>query len=189
VPAGLLSDLPAVIETFETARMSLRPLSLDDVDEMVVLDSDSEVMRYINGGRPTPRAEMVKTIEASLDHRWVALEKATGMLIGWFAIRPSDPDGQERELGYRLRRDAWGKGYASEGSLALIALAFDTFGARRIWAQTMTVNSASRRVMERCGLRYVRTFHLNWPEPIDGTELGDVEYELLMEEWKAVAAH
>ena len=49
-----------------------------------------------------------------------------------------------------------------------------------MWAQTMTVNDASRRVMERCGLRYVRTFFEEWSEgPIDGSEHGDVEYELL----------
>ena len=58
-------------------------------------------------------------------------------------------------------------------------------GARRVWAQTMTVNEPSRRVLERSGLRFVRTFHLEWPEPIEGTELGDVEYELLREEWEA----
>jgi RimJ/RimL family protein N-acetyltransferase len=45
----------------------------------------------------------------------------------------------------------------------------------------MAVNLASRRVMERCGLRHVRTFHLDWPEPIAGSDQGEVEYELLRE--------
>ena len=48
----------------------------------------------------------------------------------------------------------------------------------------MTVNTASRRVMERCGLRYVRTFHLEWDDPIEGTEHGDVEYELTKADWE-----
>lgn len=48
----------------------------------------------------------------------------------------------------------------------------------------MTINTASRRVMERCGLRYVRNFHTDWREPIEGTELGDVEYELLRADWE-----
>ena len=48
----------------------------------------------------------------------------------------------------------------------------------------MTVNTASRAVMERCGMRYVRTFHLEWPEPIEGTERGDVEYELTRTDWE-----
>lgn len=58
-------------------------------------------------------------------------------------------------------------------------------GHRWVFAQTMAVNAASRRVMEKCGLRYVRTFHLAWDDPIDGTEEGEVEYELLRTEWEA----
>jgi len=48
----------------------------------------------------------------------------------------------------------------------------------------MTVNIASRRVMERCGLRYVRTFFDEWPEPIEGSDEGDVEYVLTRGDWE-----
>ncbi|EEP72032.1 acetyltransferase [Micromonospora sp. ATCC 39149] len=85
----------------------------------------------------------------------------------------------QAELGYRLRRAAWGRGLATEGSRALVRYAFTTLGLARVWAQTMAVNTASRRVMEKAGLRYVRTFHLDWDDPIEGTEHGEVEYELL----------
>jgi RimJ/RimL family protein N-acetyltransferase len=169
----------------ETPRLALRSLSVDDVDDLLALDADPEVMRYINGGRPTPRAEMVEIVQQSLGHRWVAVERATREFVGWFALRPSDPKREERELGYRLVRRAWGNGYATEGSQALVAVAFTRLGARRVWGQTMAVNIGSRRVMERCGLRYVRTFHLDWPDPIEGTEYGDVEYGLLRAEWEA----
>lgn len=55
----------------------------------------------------------------------------------------------------------------------------DRLAVQRVWAQTMTVNTGSRRVMEHCGLQYVRTFLDDWPDgPIDGSELGDVEYEV-----------
>jgi RimJ/RimL family protein N-acetyltransferase len=90
----------------------------------------------------------------------------------------------ERELGYRLRRACWGRGLATEGARALIDLAFGELDASRVWAQTMTVNRASRAVMERCGMRYVRRFHLEWPEPIEGTEEGDVEYALSRADWE-----
>lgn len=162
----------------DTERLRLRSLTMDDVDVLVELDRDPEVMRYITGGRPTPRAEVEATVARSLGHRWLAYERATGGFVGWFGLRPTD-DPDERELGYRLRREAWGKGYATEGSRHLIAYAFDTLGVRRVWAQTMTVNARSRAVLERCGMRYVRTFHLEWDEPIEGTELGDVEFEIL----------
>lgn len=167
----------------ETDRLVLRPLGPEHVDDLVALDADPEVMRYITGGKPTARAELEATVRAARGHRWAAFHE--DRFIGGFALDPAKGGPADRELGYRLRREAWGKGFATEGARALIALAFTELGARRVWAHTMTVNIASRRVLERCGLRYVRTFHLEWPEPIEGTELGDVEYELLRAEWEA----
>jgi RimJ/RimL family protein N-acetyltransferase len=94
----------------------------------------------------------------------------------------------EPELGYRLRKSSWGKGYATEGSRALIHTAFTALGARRVYAETMVVNLASRRVMEKAGLRQVRVFHQPWPDPIEGDEHGDVEYALTKSEWERQAA-
>ena len=88
------------------------------------------------------------------------------------------------ELGYRLRAASWGLGYATEGSRALVDLAFRELGAERVFAETMAVNTASRRVMEKAGLRYVRTFHQEWPDRIEGDEHGDVEYALTRAEWE-----
>ena len=57
------------------------------------------------------------------------------------------------ELGYRLRRAAWGHGYATEGSIALVDKGFAEFGIERIVGWTMAVNTRSRRVLEKTGLR------------------------------------
>lgn len=54
-----------------------------------------------------------------------------------------------------------------------------------MYAETMVVNTASRRVMEKAGLRYIRTFHQDWPERIPGDEHGEVEYALTKAEWEA----
>jgi RimJ/RimL family protein N-acetyltransferase len=167
------------VKRFTTDRLFLRPLSLDDVDLLVELDSDPEVMRYINGGRPSTRTEVEEIVRRSLGHRWIACEHGTGRFVGWFALRPTGEG--VYEVGYRLRRDSWGRGLATEGTRALIGAAFEVLGAERVWAETMAVNTRSRAVMERCGMRYVRTFHLEWDEPIEGTEEGDVEYEVLRE--------
>jgi RimJ/RimL family protein N-acetyltransferase len=171
------------VEPLTTGRMALRPLTLDDVDHLVELDADPEVMRYISGGRASTRDEVIEVVRGSLGHRWLACDKVSTAVLGWFALEPRDPSGRERELGYRLRRSSWGQGLATEGSLAVIDWGFAQPGVERIWAETMAVNMASRRVMERCGLRYIRTFHLEWDDPIDGTELGEVEYELLRSDW------
>ncbi len=83
-----------------------------------------------------------------------------------------------------MRRDAWGLGYATEGSRALVEKAFGELGAERVYASTMVVNTASRRVMEKAGLCYVRTFHAEWPVSIPGDEEGDVEYAVERAEWQ-----
>ncbi|HVQ91851.1 MAG TPA: GNAT family N-acetyltransferase [Mycobacteriales bacterium] len=181
----------------ETERLVLRRFTMADVDNAVELDSDPAVMHYITGGRTTPRAEIeTDYLPAWLSYYdryagygfWAAIEKGTGKFLGWFHLRPpagGPPD--EPELGYRLRRVAWGKGYGSEGSRALIHKAFTELGATRVYAETMAVNTASRRVMEKAGLRYVRTFHQEWPYRIEGDEHGDVEYALTRAEWEQTA--
>jgi RimJ/RimL family protein N-acetyltransferase len=177
----------------ETERLVLRQFTHDDVDDLVELDGDPEVMRFINGGRPTPREEIEEDVlpaflryyERDAGHGfWAAVERSTGRFVGWFHLRPAEgaPPG-EVELGYRLRRSAWGKGYATEGSRALIDKAFVELGVERVVAFTMVVNVASRRVMEKAGLRFVRVFHQPWPDYIEGEEEGDVEYALLRSEW------
>ena len=171
-----------MIEPVATPRLNLRPITIDDVDLLVALDADPEVMRYINGGRPSPRDEVERIVRRALGHRWIAYERDGDAFVGWFGLRPIGA--HERELGYRMRRACWGRGLATEGSRALIDLAFGRLAASRVWAQTMTVNARSRAVMERCGMRYVRTFHLEWPEPIEGTEQGDVEYEVTRADWE-----
>lgn len=190
---------PGRFASLETDRLLLRPFSADDVDHLVALDSDPAVTRFINGGRPTPREEVVERVLPRFlwyqEQRngygfWAVEEKATGAFIGWFHLRPA-PDGgdpAEPELGYRLLRDAWGKGYATEGSRALIARAFESLDARRVWASTMVLNVGSRRVMEKAGMRHVRTFWGEWPEEIPGDEHGGVEYAITREEWQATEA-
>ncbi|HZA86374.1 MAG TPA: GNAT family protein, partial [Acidimicrobiales bacterium] len=61
---------------------------------------------------------------------------------------------------------------------------FAELGVDRVYASTMMVNTASRRVMEKAGLRYVRTFHADWPVKIPGDEQGDVEYAIDRAQWE-----
>ena len=177
----------------ETGRLRLRRFDKSDVDNLVALDGDPLVMRYLTGGRATPRAEIeTDYLPAFLSYYdrfpgygfWAAQEKSTGDFLGWFHLRPKPEDPpDEPELGYRLRQACWGQGYATEGSRALIHKAFGELGASRVYAETMAVNAASRRVMEKSGLRYVRTFHLDWPDPVPGVEQGEVEYALARAEY------
>jgi RimJ/RimL family protein N-acetyltransferase len=178
----------------ETQRLVLRLFTEADADELVSLDADPDVMRFVTGGVPTSRDQIEKEVLPGFLRYyqryegfgfWVAVEKATGEFLGWFHFRPA-PDAVpgEADLGYRLRKAAWGKGYATEGSRALIAKGFTEFGVQRVVAQAMAVNTASRRVMEKAGLKLVRTFHQPWPYPMEGDQFGDVEYALDKADWQ-----
>jgi RimJ/RimL family protein N-acetyltransferase len=187
----------------QTDRLTLRRFTEADEDNLFELNSDPEVMRFLTGGEPTPR-EVVRTaiIPVFLGYYerfeefgfWAAVEIATGQFLGWFHFRPPlkdkdmpagwDEDGVA-ELGYRLRRSAWGKGYATEGSRALIDKGFTEFGMRRVVAETMAGNWGSRRVLEKSGLIQVDTFASAGPDAADSAGQGHVVYELTRADWEA----
>ncbi|MFY1637044.1 GNAT family N-acetyltransferase [Solwaraspora sp. WMMB335] len=196
--------------TAQTDRLSLRRFTTDDLPLLVELDSDPEVMRYLTGGRPTPAETVRREVLPAIlrDYlrfpdfgKWAAVERSSGEFVGWFALKPAAVVGPtctavvaghngrvpvtEVELGYRLRRAYWGRGYASEGARALLQMAFTHPTVERVFAETMAVNVASRRVMEAAGLRFVRSFHLQWDDPVEGVEQGEVEYELRRVDWSA----
>jgi len=134
------------------------------------------------------------------------VDRASGQPIGWLSLRPPTSIGLrppagtvlrppahtgpgmsagEVELGYRLLPEAWGLGYATEGARALIGHAFTELDLARVVATTMTLNLASRRVLEKAGLSLVRTFLAAWPGYIEGAEHGDVEYAVGRATWRA----
>ncbi|MCG7288014.1 GNAT family N-acetyltransferase, partial [Cellulomonas sp. ACRRI] len=151
-----------------TERVTLRPFGPADAGLLVELDSDPAVMRYLSGGEPTApelvRERDLPSVLAGYD-RWAgrfglfaAYETAGGAFLGWFCLRP-ERDGplDEVELGYRLRRAAWGRGYATEVSSALLAKAFTDLDVRVVWGATMALNRPSQRVMEKAGMTVAQT--------------------------------
>jgi RimJ/RimL family protein N-acetyltransferase len=103
----------------QTQRLVLRRFTAADADDLVSLDADPDAMRFVTGGVPTSRDEIEnEVLPASLGYYqryegfgfWAAVEKTTGEFLGWFHFRPrQDADPGEVELGYRLRKSAWGK--------------------------------------------------------------------------------
>ena len=189
-----------------TERLALRRFTSADAADLLSLDGDPLVMRFLTGATRS-LAQIRDDVLPQLARchlrfpgfgYWAAQTRASGEFIGWFGLRPVTPTGDAMvnwpdargqtgvaSLGYRLRRSAWGQGYATEGARALVHLAFTGLGAREVVATTMAVNTGSRRVMEKAGLRYARTVYLDWPDPLDGNEYGDVEYRLRRGEWRA----
>jgi len=173
-----------------TERLDLEPLTSEHLELLAVLDSDPEVLRFI-WGRALSREESLHHSARRIDPEgeargigaWIGLE--AGHFVGWWTLQRDDTDRDTAELGYRLRRSAWGRGLATEGSRALLDHAFRTLGLPRVWAGTMAVNSGSRGVMEKLGMRHVGTEVRQWDDPLPGAELGEVRYEITRDDWLA----
>ena len=154
---GMTSPEPRIT----TERLLFRPLSADDVDELVRLDAAPEVRRYVDQPTAPTRAEVEHQLPRRLARYgptgepafWAAELEEGGSLIGWFHLRPVVDDPTWLDLGYRLRREFWGEGYATEGAAALLRRAFVQLGADRVVAHALEANTASRRVLEKVGLQ------------------------------------
>lgn len=193
-----------------TDRLLLVPLADRHIELEVDLDSDPEVLRYISGrahsagevaGDHAQRMDLARRVDG-LGY-WLAFgtdggrhgttppaTEEDGEFIGLMMLPPAHgPDQPDDptvcDLGYRLARRYWRNGLASEASHALLRHAFDTVGQSRVIAQTMAINAGSRGVMAAIGMRYVRTYFVTFEDPLPGTELGEVEYEMTVAMWKA----
>lgn len=176
----------------DTPRLFLRRFTPEDVDNLWELDSDPEVMRHLNGGRPTPydsvrETDLPRFLTYHQEHAglgyWAAEERESREFIGRFFLKRDRADPQSIELGYRLKRSVWGKGYATEGARALIRKAFEELDAPRVTAYTTPENAASWRVMEKAGLSLVRVFVLEGRGWHHGKEA--VEYAVSRQEWES----
>jgi RimJ/RimL family protein N-acetyltransferase/protein-L-isoaspartate O-methyltransferase len=179
---GLLK--PVQRPDLDTARLTLRPLTDDDLPHLVALNGDPEVMRFITGRALTPAEVAAELPRLTRGEGGLGLWSGTdadGFAGVWFLVADPDDDAAA-EIGWRLPRASWGRGLAVEGARALLHHAFATVGAERVWAETMAVNARSRAVMERLGMRHTGTEVREWEDPIPGWEQGEVVYELTRED-------
>ena len=173
------------------------PLAPEHLEHEILLDTDPQVMRYLFNGRPRAREDILwshrRRLDVAKEHPglglWIGF--LDGAFVGWWLLQPvldgDRPRPGEAEIGYRLLPRFWRQGLATEGSIALMHHAFTDLDLVRVMGQTMAVNEASRATMSRIGLRYVRTFHEQWDEPIPGAEHGEVEYAITREDWSTPA--
>lgn len=174
-----------------TERIRFRPVGSDDGAVLNALNHSPGVMRYLDHIPPSLETAESITIPEQLcigqEHpgygMWLAYIQESGDCIGWFKLEPDRPATGDAEIGYRLFPHHWGQGLATEGAQELLRYAFDDLAATRCVAITMAVNEPSRKVMRKIGLNYVRTFHEEFEYPLPGTEEGEVEYALTLEEW------
>lgn len=145
-----------------TERLRLRPPAPQDLEPFALMCADAEVMRHIGLGRPLDRASAELAFAVLLE-RWdrdgtglfTAENGETGEYLGFVGTAPvpaHSVEGGATEIGWRLRRSAWGQGYATEGACAVAADAADRLGLDRIVALIRPANDRSRAVAVRLGL-------------------------------------
>jgi RimJ/RimL family protein N-acetyltransferase len=154
-----------------TARLELRPMGEDDLDALVELDGFPEVREAIDPfgehipDDPVARREYERRFLHPAGYL-AAIELATGRFLGWFQLQahselhersdraapPAEPT--EVEIGYRLRPDAWGQGFATEGAATLLAETLRRPDVTRVYAHALLSNRASIGVMEKIGMTY-----------------------------------
>lgn len=178
-------DLPLL----HGARIDLRGFRQDDLQDFYAMHADPKVARY--GSHPpfTELSQATERFERELSSRdagralaWVIADRDTDRLMGSTALFAIDREQGRAELGYALRPEHWGKGYAQEAVRLVLEHAFGTLHLRRIEADIDPRNTASCKLVERLG--FVREGLLRERWNVAG-EISDAAfYGLLASEWR-----
>jgi len=143
---------------FETTRLRFRELNANDAQFAFDLNSDPLVIQY-TGDPPFENLEAAKLFLENYTEvyrknkygRWGVELKENGELLGWCGLK-YHPEENATDVGYRFFRKNWGKGYATEAAAATIQFGFSEYNLKRIVAHARKENTASLRVLEKCGM-------------------------------------
>ena len=156
----------------ETERLLLRDWCDADIDPFDRHTNTPAVMRWLGGVQPRDKLEesIARVMRWQAERGfsfWVVERKADEALLGFCGLKIADTEGSPiegaHEIGWRLREDAWGQGYAKEAAIASLDFAFDRLGAERVVALTFIENEASWGLMQRLGM--TRRPELDYDDP------------------------
>jgi RimJ/RimL family protein N-acetyltransferase len=145
------------MSTLQTARLKLRPFRESDLDGYAAMCANADVMRYLGESKPWSRAEAWRSMALMVGHwqlrgygMWAVEERQSGEFIG--RIGCWNPEGWPGlEIGWTLRREFWGRGFATEGARAAIQYAFTELHQTRVISLIRPDNLNSIRVAKRVG--------------------------------------
>lgn len=144
----------------ETERLVLKEINLANLEEMFELYSDPEVLKYTGESAIGTVTEMAEAIQERIENyrkygygRWATFLKEDMQFIGWAGLAYL-PEFDEIDLGYRFFPKFWGKGFATEASIAILDHGFNQLKLDRIIAIALEENQASLRVMEKVGMQF-----------------------------------
>lgn len=144
---------------FETARLIVRPYTKADYDNYFSLHGDPEVMQYIRPAqtREEADAKFEETILNMPVHsfmgRWAVVEKSSGKFIGSFVLIPIPDDLEKTQMGYSFLPEYWGKGFATEVTMAGVNYFYNKTPLVEIYGVTETPNIASQKVLLKAGFQ------------------------------------
>ncbi len=166
-----------------TERLLLRRLKLSDAESLHAAFSDAELMTYWSSGPHKTLSQTQAYITGNMkpDIPTWAITHNQGLVMGWAVLIPHRDN--VREIGYILRRDAWGKGYAREAAERVIQYGFEELGLRRIFADVDPDNIASVALLEKMGFMREGCLRREWETHIGVRD--SCIYGLLREEWDA----
>jgi len=153
-------QLAAGIAPIDTCRLCLRVFEPADLDALANVNSDPEVMRHTGDGNTVSREETERRLHAYLEH-WrrhgfglrAAIHKSDHAFVGFCGLQLVTGT-QEIEVGFRLAKQYWGQGLATEAARAVLRHGFQVLGLKRVIGLAQPANVASQRVLEKSGLKH-----------------------------------
>lgn len=150
------------LPTFKTARLTLRPLRISDLDDLFLLRSDESASNFVDMKADVSKDQtfkaligMLQAIDEGQYHKWAI--DLNGSLIGTIAIWNQDLSTQSAEFGYTLRSPFRGNGYMSESLDCLLKYGHQTLGIKNLYAYTEASNERSNRLLPKLGFIYQTT--------------------------------
>lgn len=172
-----------MLQILETARLILKPRTTDDFKPCVEMDIDPEVTKYIPGvwdGSCKHIAFLEERIRKSyplgLGYWSIFPKNNPNDFLGWVHLLPLKEDKTTVEIGWRLKRTAWGEGYATEAARTMLTYVFQTVGSEQVVAYTHVDNIRSKKVMERLRFRHVADCIYDGSIPSSSYEITMNEY-------------
>lgn len=144
----------------ETERLIIRPFTEDDIDDVFEMRSDPDLMRYIRAPQIERHQaqEWIKLITSRWEEDGIGFCALIGReneeFVGWCGLWILK-ETNEIEIGYAIKRDLWGKGYATESARRILKYAFEDLGLSRVVGVAFPENSGSIGVMKKLGMKYV----------------------------------
>lgn len=146
---------------FQSERLLFRRFTLEDGDLLITLNSDPDILQYIHEP-PTTSTNVMDVLQRIILPqyelglgRWAVHLKYSETFIGWAGLKYI-PVKEEIDLGYRFMKQYWGNGYAAEAASTCLSVGFAHLGLERIIAKAHVDNTASIRVMQKCGMKFIR---------------------------------